>query len=116
MRTSRRMLTAVRHAHMLVFGVMWMAALGVLYAGVTGSRGSWVWVAVTLLAIEGTALLANGLTCPLTSLAIRYGADGGHAFDVLLSARFSRVTFRVGGGASMLGVALLAMRWVGVLR
>lgn len=108
-------LAMVRALHPVVFAVMVTAALALLFAGVTGDVGWWLWAAMALLAAEVVALVANGFACPLSTLAVRYGADEGHVLDIFLSARFVRVTFRLFGAAAALGLFLLLLRWVGAV-
>jgi hypothetical protein len=43
-----------------------------------------LWVALTLLAVETVVFMGNGMKCPLTALAMRYGAEKGNAFDTFL--------------------------------
>ncbi len=57
----------------------------------------------------------NGLKCPLTALAVRYGATTGYAFDTILTERTIRFTFRFFSGLMVLGLVLLVLRWAGVL-
>jgi hypothetical protein len=57
----------------------------------------------------------NGFRCPLTALAVRYGAEKGYAFDTFLPERVTRYTFRVFGTLMGVGLVLLALRWVGAL-
>ena len=113
---KREALQLVRSAHTLIYAVM-VAAIGVLlYAGVSGYAGRWLWVSLGLLAIEAVVFFGNGMRCPLTAVAVHYGAEKGHAFDTLLPERFTRYTFRVFGSLTAIGVVLMALRWIGVLR
>jgi hypothetical protein len=110
-----RRLAVVRSLHTAVYVVM-VAAIGVLlFAGVTAYAGMWLWVALGLLGAESAVFVGNGLKCPLTALAVRYGAERGYAFDTFLPERFTRLTFRVFGSLMGLGLALLAVRAVGLL-
>ena len=43
------------------------------------------------------SLVGNGFKCPLTGLAVKYGATKGYAFDTFLPERVTRLTFRVFG-------------------
>jgi hypothetical protein len=68
----------------------------VFYAGVTGAQGAWFWTALGLLGIEVTVFAGSGMACPLTALAIKYGATTGHVSgrvfsgDLCLRFRSSR--------------------------
>lgn len=113
---DRQRLAIVRAVHPIVFAVMFAAAFELLYAGVTGAWGWLVWAALGLIAAEGVAFTANGLECPLSTMAVRYGAREGNAFDIFLSPRFAKVTFRLGAVVAASGTVLLALRWAGAIR
>jgi len=113
---SPRALLLVRWIHTIIYLVM-VAAIGILlYAGITGHTGLWLWTAIGLLAVESIVFFGNRMRCPLTALAVRYGADKGHAFDTLLPERVTRYTFRFFGTLTILGLVLMLLRWAGALR
>jgi len=113
--SDARILALVRGVHSTVYILMVTAIFLLLYAGATGYVGPWLWGALGLLAIEAAVFAGNGLKCPLTALAVRYGAITGYAFDTLLTERTIRLTFRFFSGLMVLGLVLLALRWAGVL-
>ena len=86
-----------------------------MYAGVTGTQGAWLWIALALLGVEVVVFVGNGMRCPLTALAVRYGAETGYVFDTFLPERATRYTFNFFGTLMVIGVGLLVLRWVGVL-
>jgi len=86
-----------------------------LFSGVAGYAGPWLWVSLGLLGVESEVFVGNGLTCPLTALAVRYGAVTGHAFDTFLPEHITRHTFRFFGSLMAIGLLLLAARWTGTL-
>jgi hypothetical protein len=100
--TDAHRLALVRAVHTLIYIVMATSTLLLVYAGLTGAHGWWLWVALTLLAVETVVFAANGMKCPLTSLAVSYGAETGYAFDTFLPERATRHTFRF-FGSLMLG-------------
>jgi hypothetical protein len=108
-------LTVVRAVHTTIYVVMAASTFVLVYAGLTGWQGRLLWVALGLLAIESVVFLGNGMKCPLTALAVRYGAEKGYAFDTCLPERATRYTFRFFGSLMVIGLALLALRWAGVL-
>jgi hypothetical protein len=91
--------------------VMAGSAFVALYAGLTGAHGPWLWVAVGLVGVESLVFAANGWKCPLTALAVCYGATQGSLFDTFLPERCTRYTFRVFGPLIVFGFALLVWRW-----
>jgi len=113
--SDARILALVRGVHSTVYILMVAAIFLLLYAGATGYVGLWLWIALGLLAIETAVFAVNGLKCPLTALAVRYGATTGYAFDTILTERTIRLTFRFFSGLMAIGLALLALRWASVL-
>jgi len=108
-------LAFVRGVHTAVYLVM-VAAIGVLlYAGATAYAGPLLWVALALLGTETVVFVGNGFTCPLTQVAVRLGAETGHAFDTFLPERATRYTFRFFGTLMVMGLAMLGLRVAGVL-
>ena len=110
-----QLLTLVRAAHTAVYIVMVAAILVLLYSGITGYAGVSLWISLGLLGVESAVFAGNGFKCPLTALAVRYGAETGVAFDTFLPESVTRNTFRFFGSLMALGLLLLAVRWVGVL-
>ena len=110
-----QMLALVRGVHTAVYIAMVAAVFVLLYAGATAYAGPWLWVALGLLGAETAVFAGNGFKCPLTALAVRYGAEKGYAFDTFLPERATRYTFRFFGSLMGIGLLLLAARWVGVL-
>lgn len=109
------MLALVRGLHTAVYLVM-VSAIGILLAaGTTGYADPWLWVALALLACETVVFVGNGFACPLTALAVRYGAETGCAFDTFLPERVTRYTFRFFGSLMAIGLLLLALRWIGLM-
>ena len=86
-----------------------------LYAGLTGQSGLWLRVALGLLAIEVVVFFGNGMRCPLTALAVRYGAATDHVFDTFLPEPVTRNTFRFFGTVMVASLILLGLRWSGAL-
>jgi len=108
-------LSLVRWVHTAIYLVMVSAIVVLLYAGITGYDGIWLWVSLGLLAVESVVFIGNGMKCPLTAMAVRYGAEKGHAFDTFLPERVTRNTFRFFGSLMVAGLILLAVRWMGLL-
>jgi hypothetical protein len=105
----------VRGIHTVIYLAMAASTMALVYAGFTGSSGTWLWVAMALLGIETVVFAGNGMKCPLTALAVSYGAEKGYAFDTFLPERATRHTFRFFGSLMLIGVVLLALRWLGAI-
>ena len=113
--TDSDRLILIRGVHTAIYLVMAASTLVLVYAGVSGATGLWLWVALTLLLVESSVFAGYGFKCPLTALAVRYGARTGHVFDTFLPERATRYTFRVFGSLMALGLLLLALRWLHLL-
>ena len=105
-------LSAVRLVHTVIYGVMASACLLVLYAGLTGTAGRWLPIALGLVLVEAAVFVFSGLRCPLTALAVRYGASRDGAYDTCMPERITRYTAVVFGPIMVAGVALLVIRWI----
>jgi hypothetical protein len=114
--TDGQRLAAVRAIHTAIYLVMAASTFVLLYGGVTGRSGWWLWAALGLLAVESAVFAGYGFKCPLTAVAVRYGAETGHVFDTFLPERATRYTFRFFGSVMAVGFVLLAARWLGVIR
>ena len=112
---DRRRLAIVRAVHTAIYLVMAASTFILLYSGITGRTGPWLWAALLLLGIETVVFAANGMRCPLTDLAVRYGAQSGHVFDTFLPERATRHTFRFFGAIMALGLLLLLLRCFGLV-
>lgn len=110
-----RTLTLIRFVHTAIYVVMAASVFVLLYAGISGAAGWWLWTALALLAVESVVFAGYGFRCPLTNLAVHYGAEKGYAFDTFLPERATRYTFRVFGSLMAIGLALLVLRWSGVI-
>jgi len=109
-------LAIVRTIHTVIYVVMACSTFILLYAGITASYGPWLYVALVLLVLESIVFAGNGMRCPLTKVAVKYGAKKGYAFDTFLPERFTRYTFRFFGTVMFAGLILLAARWIGLIR
>lgn len=112
--TNAQRLDAVRAIHTAIYLVMAAGTFAILFAGVTGAHGLWLWIALVLLAVETAVFAASGMRCPLTAVAEGY-ASGALVSDTFFPRRLTRHTVKVFGPLLALGVGLLAARlWFGL--
>jgi len=109
-------LALVQAVHTAIYLVMAVSTFVLLYAGITGARGPVVLGALGLLAIETVVFVGSGMRCPLTSVAVKYGAETGRVGDTFLPERITRYTFRFFGSVMAVGLVLLAARWLDLIR
>jgi hypothetical protein len=107
---SWKPLVIVRTVHTAIYLVMATSTFVVLFAGITGATGAWLWLAAALVGVESVVFLGNGLKCPLTAVAAKYGAGDGA--DTFLPERITRYTFPVFAPLILMAAALAAVRWV----
>jgi hypothetical protein len=108
-------LQIIRFVHTAIYLVMAASTLLLVLAGATGATGWWLWWALGLLAVETVVFVGNGFKCPLTGLAVSYGAESGRVFDTFLPERATRYTFRFFGTLMAIGLLLLIARWSGLI-
>ncbi len=101
----------VRLLHTAIYVVMAVSALVVLYAGLSGQRGVWLWPALILIVVESLIFAGFGLKCPLTAVVARL-ADGAAVSDTLMPERLTRHTFKIFGPIVAVGLILLGARWL----
>jgi hypothetical protein len=70
-------LTFIRTVHTVIYLIMAAASFALLYAGLTGARGVWLWWCGGLVAGEAAVFTANGLKCPLTAIAVKTDPPSG---------------------------------------
>lgn len=110
--TAAKKLAVVRAVHTAIYVVMASACFALLYAGITGARGPWLWVALALVGVECVVFIGSGMKCPLTAVAVKYGATPEAGFDTFFPERCTRHTLRVFGPMIVIALGLLAARWI----
>jgi hypothetical protein len=100
-------LRIVKSTHTLIYVVMASATLYVFYCGLAGRHDSYLAVAIGLVLLEGAVFLGNGMRCPLTELAQRYGDTKGYVGDTLFPEACTRYTFRIFGSLFAIGLVLV---------
>ena len=68
-----------------------------------------------LVTVEVFVFVGNGMSCPLTALAVRYGAERGGGPGTLLPERITRHTFWFFGTLLPAGLVLLLVRQLGAI-
>lgn len=105
-------LFTVRAVHTAIYVMMASATVLLLFGGLTGVTGRWLWASLLLVLVEAAVFIGSGMKCPLTAVAIRYGATPDGDYDTFFPERCTRHTLRVFGPMMAVGVGLLLVRWV----
>ena len=111
--TDEQRLGLVRGVHTAVYLVMAASVFVLLYAGISGASGPWLWWALILISVEIVVFVGSGMKCPLTALVSRYDRDWNGVSDTFLPERITRHTLRVFGPLIVIAFILLAIRWLG---
>jgi hypothetical protein len=78
---AKRKLTYVRLVHSAAW-VLFASAILALPVAIWVGRLAWALWLSALVMVEVSILIANGMRCPLTSIAARYTADRSDNFDI----------------------------------
>jgi hypothetical protein len=108
------MLTAIKAAHTIIYGVMVAAIFYVLYCGITGIVDVMLGMSIGLVCLEGVVFFSNGRKCPLTNLAQRYGDPKGYVGDLFCPKWLSRRTFSIFTTLFLIGLMLVVFRLISV--
>ncbi len=108
----RYALFAVKFFHSIVFVVISLAILYVWYAIFANVTGLPLALAVGLILLEIGVYVGNGLRCPLTHLARRYGDISGDDYiaDMFLPKWATSLIPSVCGTLAALGLIVLLVR------
>lgn len=106
------MLRIIKLIHTLIWAVMALASFYILYAGLTNTFNSILYISIFLLVTETIVLLFNKWTCPLTPLAKKYTSEKNDNFDIYLPnwlAKYNKIIF---GTIFTVGVFLVIFNWI----
>jgi hypothetical protein len=106
------MLTFVKVLHTVIWVVMATATFYILYAGMTNTFNSILFVSIFLLVIETIVLLLNKWTCPLTPLAEKYTEKRDDNFDIYLPNWLAKYNKMIFGIIFVVGIALVLVNWI----
>lgn len=81
----------------------------ILYCGITRTYNWTLLLALSVIVIEGLALLLNKGRCPLTTLAENQGAEKGSITDIFLPPWLARNVFRFATALFCIELVLLSL-------
>ena len=109
---TQRKLTYVRLVHSAAW-VLFASAILALPVTVWMGKLAWgLWLSA-LVMVEVAILVANGMRCPLTSIAARYTADRSDNFDIYLPAWLAKHNKTIFGSLFVTGELFLLYRLFG---
>ena len=99
----------IKSIHTTIFFFMSVCLLFVLYCGITRTYNWILLLAIGAILIEGAALVLNHWRCPLTTLAIKHGAEKGTVTDIFLPKWMARNVFYVSTVVFAISLVLLGL-------
>ena len=91
-------LTLIKLVHTLVWLFFNVVIFYLFYAVVTGKIDKWVWICLSLIALETVILVLFKMMCPLTVMARKYSDSTKDNFDISLPvwlARYNKLIYTV---------------------
>jgi len=91
-------LTLIKLVHTLVWLFFNVVIFYLFYAVVTGKINKWVWICLSLIALETVILVLFKMMCPLTVMARKYSDSTKDNFDIYLPvwlARYNKLIYTV---------------------
>jgi len=91
-------LTLIKLVHTLVWLFFNVVIFYLFYAVVTGKIDKWVWICLSLIALETVILVLSKMICPLTVMARKYSDSTKDNFDIYLPvwlARYNKLIYTV---------------------
>ena len=104
-------LFVIKLIHSIVFFFVAACLIYLLYCGITKTYNWALFLAISAILINGSALLLNQGRCPLTTLAEKHGAEKGSVTDIFLPTWMVRNVFRVSTVLFSAELVLLAFRY-----
>lgn len=108
--SKNRYLFKIKLVHTIIWFFFVVTILYIMYAGITDNIGILVWIAISLIIIEGVVLLINGWRCPLTLLGQKYTDNTDIGFDIFLPKWLAKNNKAIFTTIYSLGVALVMYR------
>jgi hypothetical protein len=109
--SNQQILFWIRTLHTAIYLVMAGSIVFILLCGLLGYLNPVLWVALVLVGIEAIVFSVNRFHCPLTNLAVKYGAEKGYVFDTFLPESATKYTFRVFATLLVIGILFLLLRF-----
>lgn len=112
--TNGQKIIIIKSIHTIIYFVMVAAIFYILYAGITKTYNSWLYVSLSLLVIETIVYFGNGKVCPFTNLAQKYGDKKGYVGDIFMPKSIADKTFNIFGTLFLVGILLLMINLLGL--
>ncbi len=107
-----RMLLFLKIIHTIIWYIVFLAIIYILFSGITGIIDNFIWVAISIVIIEGIILLVNKWNCPLTFMARKYSNSRTDNFDILLPNWLAKHTKTIGVILFSIGIMLVIINYL----
>ncbi|MFA6523191.1 MAG: hypothetical protein WCS85_02385 [Candidatus Peribacteraceae bacterium] len=104
----------VKTIHTIIYLIMVAAIFYTLYAAITGTYDRLLTLSLVLLAAEVIVFAGNGMRCPFTDLAKKYGDPRGYVGDTFFPEACTKHTFWFFGSLLCISLVLLALNFLHV--
>jgi hypothetical protein len=111
---NNKKLFAIKTIHTVIYLIMVMGIIYNLYAGITKTYNTLLYISFGLLILESIVFFAFGMKCPLTDLAKKYGDQKGYVGDIFLPKKIADNTFYTFGGLFVLGIVVIILNLLGI--
>ncbi len=106
------MLLLVKIVHTISWVIVFSAILYILFSGIMGIIDNSIWIAITIVIVEGIILLVNKWNCPLTSIAQKYSNNQSDNFDIFLPDWLAKHTKTIGAIIFTIGLLLILINHI----
>ena len=113
LRTTTNRIFYIRLTHAILFLLMTFGVLYILYSGITHTYNWALIFSISAVTLESLALWLNRWRCPLTDLAIKYGAteEKARVTSLFCPKWFVPYVFKVYGVLFVIGLILVLVRY-----
>ena len=103
-------LVLIKTIHTIVWTFFNIVIFYLLYAVIADQINKWVWICLTLIAVEGIILLVFKNICPITVIARRYSQSDRANFDIYLPNWLANYNKRIYTTVVLFSVVILGFR------
>jgi hypothetical protein len=107
-------LKLIKTIHTLIYITMVFGIFCIIYSGMYKIYNTLFYISLGLLLIESIVFVGNGMHCPLTALAKKYGDPKGYVGDTFFPEKFTKYTFKFFGTLLVLGIIILILNFLGL--
>lgn len=112
MQHAKSRLLLIKAVHSLVWLFFNIVLIYLFYAAISNKIDKWVWIGLSLFALEGIVLLLFRMMCPLTILARKYSASSKDNFDIFLPNWLAKNNKLIYTSLLLIAIVIIAVRLI----